>query len=209
MTANPGIQLSLDVKGRLCVVIGGGEEAADKAQRLVESGAKVTVISPSLHTTLRKLTASGKVLHRARGFRGGDTEGALLVLNTIRDDPAFSSSLLETAKHEGFLLWSVDQPQASTVIMPAVVSRGHLRLAIGTSGVAPAFARRLREELERLFDDEMSRFVAWLADLREETRREETDPERRRERLREAVDGFRVVGHVEYPKIWREEQVQS
>lgn len=209
MTENPGFQISLDVKGRPCVVIGGGEEAAEKAERLVESGAKVTVISPSLHATLRKLTASGKILHRARAFRGGDVEGTLLVLNTIRDDPAFSRSLHEMARKEGFLLWSMDQPDASTVRMPAVVSRGHLRVAIATSGVAPAFARRLREELEKLFDDEASRFLGWLADLRETTLQQVSDPEQRRERLRKAVEGFRVVGHIEYPKAWREDQGQS
>jgi precorrin-2 dehydrogenase/sirohydrochlorin ferrochelatase len=76
MAANPGFQISLDVRGWPVLVIGGDEEAADKVQRLLEAGAKVTVISPTLHEVLRKLAASAKIIHRHRGrhFRANDLE---------------------------------------------------------------------------------------------------------------------------------------
>ena len=86
MAANPGFQISLDVRGWPVLVIGGDEEAADKVQRLLEAGAKVTVISPTLHEVLRKLAASAKIIHRGRHFRANDLEAVILVLNTIRDD---------------------------------------------------------------------------------------------------------------------------
>lgn len=202
MSANGGFQLSLNVRGRSCLVLGGEAEAAEKVRRLLEAGARVTVVSPTLNETLRKLTASAKILHRGRRFRSTDTEGIVLVINTLHDDPEFSASLLDLARKERFLLWSVDQPEASNVMMPALVSRGHLRVAISTSGVAPVFASRLRQDLEQIFGEETADFLEWLATIRDETKAAEPDAERRRALLREAVNGFRLTGTVDYPKAW-------
>lgn len=203
MSANAGFQVSLDVKGRSCLVLGGADDAAEKVGRLLDAGARVTVVSPTLNDTLRKLTASAKILHRGRRFRSTDTEGIVLVINTLRDDPEFSRSLLDLARRERFLLWSVDQPDASNVVMPAIVSRGHLRLAISTSGAAPALASRLREDLEEIFGDDFGRFLDWLAALRDETKEGEPDAERRRAVLRQAVEGFKLTGCVAYPEMWK------
>ncbi len=205
MPANPGLQVSLDVKGRTCLVLGGNEEAEDKVHRLLDAGARVIVINPTLNPSLRKLTAAAKILHRGRLFRAVDTEGVILIINTLREDQEFSASLLELARKERFLLWSIDQPEASNVSMPAIVSRGHLRVAISTSGVAPALASRLRQDLEQMFDEEFAQFLEWLATIRDETKSAEPDSERRRAVLREAVNGFRVTGRVEYPTSWPKE----
>ena len=209
MSVNPGFQLSLDVKGRPCLVLGGDDEAADKVQRLLDAGAKVTVISPSLNDALRKLTASAKVIHRGRSFRATDADGAMLVINTVRGDSAYSKSLYELALKERFLLCSVDQPEYSNVMMPALVNRGHLRLAISTSGVAPALSGRLRQDLEEMFGDEFPSFLEWLGQLREEIQKAETDAEQRRSRLREAVEGFKLNGSIQYPKAWQERTSQE
>jgi len=209
MSANPGLQISLDVKGRSCLVLGGDDEAAEKVQRLLEAGAKVTVVSPTLNDALRKLTASAKVLHRGRLFRTADAEGVVLVINTLRGNPDFSKSLYELAQRERFLLCSTDQPETSTVMMPALVSRGHLRLAISTSGVAPALASRLRQDLEQVFDDKVASFLEWLATIRDETKATEPDAEQRRALLRDAVNGFRLTGKVEYPKAWLDKRQQT
>lgn len=205
--ANPGFQLSLDVKGRSCLVLGGDEEAAEKAGRLLDAGAKVTVISPTLtNDTLRKLTASAKILHRVRRFRETDAQGVVLVINTLRDDADFSRSLLDLARKERFLLCSVDQPECSTAYLPAVVNNGHLRLAVSTSGVAPALASRLRQDLGQVFDEEFGLFLDWLATIRDETKEAVPDAEVRRATLREAVNGFKLTGKLDYPKAWKEER---
>ena len=209
MSANPGLQISLDVKGRSCLVLGGDEEAAEKVHRLLDAGAKVTVISPTLNDALRKLTASAKVLHRGRLFRAADAEGVVLVINTLRGNPDFSKSLYELAKQERFLLCSTDQPETSTAMMPALVDRGHLRLAISTSGVAPALASRLRQDLEQVFDDKFASFLEWLATVRDETKATELDAEQRRALLRDAVNGFRLTAKVEYPKAWLDEREKT
>jgi precorrin-2 dehydrogenase/sirohydrochlorin ferrochelatase len=209
MAPNPGFPLVLDVKGFSVLVIGGDEEAADKSQRLLESGARVTVISPTLHETLKLLAASAKVIHRGRHFRETDLEHTILVLNTIRGDRDFARMLLAKAREKGFLLWSVDMPELSSVTMPAVVAVGHARVAISSSGVAPALSGFMKEDLERILDSEFSAFVDWLGHLREQAKANEPDADKRRALLREALDGFRLLGKVQYPKVWQDERARQ
>lgn len=206
MAINPGFQVSVDVKGRPCLVLGGDDDAADKVQRLLDAGAKVTVINPTLNDTLRRLTATGKIIHRVRTFRAPDAEGAILVINTLKGDREYGRSLYELAQKERFLLCSTDQPELSTCMMPALVNRGHLRLAVSTSGVAPALASHIRQDLETVFDDEFQSFIEWLRKLREEVQAAEPDDERRRAQLREAIEGFKLSASVTYPEAWREAQ---
>ena len=209
MAANPGFQISLDVRGWPVLVIGGNEEAADKVQRLLDAGAKVTVISPTLHDVLRKLAASAKIIHRGRHFRANDLESVILVLNTLRDDRELSHALIRLAREQKFLLWSADQPDVSNVLMPAVVSAGHMRVAISSSGQAPALSGFMKEDLERILDGEFAAFVDWLSELREQAKANEPDAEKRRALLREALDGFRLLGKVQYPKIWAEQRAKQ
>ncbi|MBX3334395.1 MAG: bifunctional precorrin-2 dehydrogenase/sirohydrochlorin ferrochelatase [Nitrospira sp.] len=208
MTANPGFPLVLDVKGWPVAVIGGDEEASEKSERLLDSGARVTVISPTLNEPLRRLAASGKIIHRGRFFRDADLEHTILVLNTIRGDRDFAQMLLAQAREKGVLLWSVDYPEASSVTMPAVVAAGHVRIAISTSGMAPALSGFIKEDLEHVLDKEFIEFVEWLGQLREQAKADEPDAEKRRALLREALDGFRFLGRVHYPKVWLDNRSQ-
>lgn len=209
MIANPGFPLVLDVRGWPVVVIGGDEEASEKSQRLLDSGARVTVISPTLNESLRHLAASGKVIHRARFFRDADLEHTILILNTMRGDRDFAQMLLVKSREKGVLLWSVDYPEASSVTMPAVVAVGHVRIAISTSGMAPALSGFIKEDLEHILTGEFVDFVEWLGQLREQAKANEPDAEKRRALLREALDGFRFLGRVQYPKVWLDHRAQS
>jgi len=209
MVANPGFPLVLDVRSWPVLVIGGDEEAAEKSQRLLDSGARVTVISPSLNEPLRRLAASGKIIHRGRHFRETDLEHAILILNTMRGDRDFAQMLSAKAREKRVLLWSVDYPEASSVTMPAVVAAGHVRVAISTSGVAPALSGFMKEDLEQILDAEFIDFVEWLGQLREQAKANEPDAEKRRELLRDALDGFRFLGKVRYPKVWLERRSQT
>ena len=203
MSHNAGFQVTLELEGRQCLVIGGDEEAVEKIFRLLDAGAKITVVHPTLHTDLRKLTASGKIIHRGRSFRATDAQDAVVILNVLKDDLALAKSLYELAKTERFLVWSMDQPEYSTLLMPALVKRGQLRLAISTSGTAPALARVLRENLESIFDEEFDQFLDWLGALREELKKTEASDRRRRERLLDAVNGFALAATLQYPNSWK------
>ncbi|MDE0144267.1 MAG: bifunctional precorrin-2 dehydrogenase/sirohydrochlorin ferrochelatase [Nitrospira sp.] len=203
---NAGFQISLDLYGRLCVVIGGEDEAAHKTGLLLDVGAKVTVVNPTLNVELRKFTAAGKVLHRGRRFRSTDTQGAFVVLNTLQDDQGFARSLRELSEAERFLVWSIDQPELSNFMMPALVRRGSLRMAISTGGASPALAGTLRRNGEEIFDEEFERYLDWLGELRKDVQANEPSVEKRRERLKAAVEGFQLTGTVEYPAAWLEQK---
>ena len=104
MAANSGFPLSLDVKGYPVLVLGGDEEAAEKTQRLLEAGAKVTVVAPTLHMVLKDMAASAKVVHRGRHFREADLDSAILVLNMVRGDRDFSRALFAKAREKKCLI---------------------------------------------------------------------------------------------------------
>lgn len=212
MSHHSGFQVTLDLVGRSCLVLGGDDEALEKVTRLLDAGAKVTVVHPTLHTELRKLTASAKIIHRGRTFRSTDTQGVTLILNVLKDDIGLAKSLFELAQTERFLLWSIDRPDFSSVLMPALAQRGALRIAISTSGASPALAGVLRRNLESLFDEEFEQFLDWLGALREELKKTELSDHRRRERLLEAVEGFKISAEITYPSSWKlsgETQLES
>ena len=209
MAANPGFPISLDVKGWPVLVIGGDDEAAEKTMRLLDAGAKVTAVSPALNETMRKLAASAKIIHRGRHFRATDVESAILVLNLVRGDRELSQSLMALAREQKFLLWSVDQPNSSNVIMPAVVNCGHLRVAVSTSGQAPALSGFIKADLEKVFGQDFAAFLDWLGELRERAKADEPDAEKRRQLLREALDGFHLHGKIQYPQVWLDERAKQ
>ena len=209
MSQNAGYQISLNTQGRLCVVIGGDDEASEKVLRLLEVGAKVIVINPTLNTPLKKLAASAKIIHRGRYFRATDTQDAFLILNVLREDLDLSKSLFDLARVEKFLVWSIDQADRSNFMMPAVVERGAFRLAISSSGTSPALSRALRQNCEAIFDEEFEKYLNWLGVLRENLQKNEPNESRRREQLRSAVEGFSLTGTLTYPVSWKEEKEQS
>jgi precorrin-2 dehydrogenase/sirohydrochlorin ferrochelatase len=197
-----GFQINLDVKDRPCVVVGGGDEATEKTKKLLDAGARVTVISPKLSDELKVLAASARILHRGRRFKASDVDGGIwLVINTVRTDDVLSRDLYNLAKQKGFLLCSTDQPEYSTFTLPALVARGPLRIAISTSGVSPALAKRLREDLEPLFDERFEVFLEWLDAYR--THLMETEPhiEKRQQLLRDAVAKVKLHAKIEFPKV--------
>src|SRR5438093_5359398 len=197
-----GFQINLDVKDRPCLVVGGGEEAADKANRLLEAGAKVTIISPKLTDDLKRLASSAAILHRGRSFKMSDVEGGIwLVMNTVRNDEVLSRDLFKAAVQKGFLLCSTDQPDYSTFTMPAIVARGPLRIAISTSGVSPALASRLRRDLEPIFDERFEVFLEWLDAYRAHLQATEPHIEKRQQLLRDAVAKVKLHAKIEFPKV--------
>jgi len=199
---NVGLQINLDVKDRACLVIGGGDEAADKAGRLLEAGAKVTLISPKLNEALKGWAASARILHRGRRFKASDVdEGVWLVMNTVTTDEVLSRDLFKLAKQKSFLLCSTDQPDYSTFTLPALVARGPLRIAISTSGVSPALSSRLRQDLEPLFDERFEVFLEWLDAYRENLQETEQHVEKRHQLLRDAVSKVKLQAKIEFPKV--------
>lgn len=139
--------ICLRIEGRQCLVVGGGRVAERKARGLLDSGAGVTVVSPELTEGLHALRAAGAITWAARGYQPGDAAGFFLVM-AATDDPAVQDRIQADAARLNILLNVADVPEKCNFILPALVKRGPLTLAISTSGKSPALAKTLRKELE-------------------------------------------------------------
>ena len=147
----------LNLRGRRCVIIGGGTVAEGKIARLLDSGARICVVSPDATAGIRRFVAEGSVQWEERKYRDGDLEGAFIAIaaTNVRE---VNRRIFEEANERGVMLNAVDDPPNCSFIAPSIVQRGPVTLAISTGGVSPALARKLRESLQSSDD------LAW-ADL--------------------------------------------
>ncbi len=140
----------LDLQGRAAVVIGGDEIAAEKAAGLAACGAQVTVISPHCCEVLRAQAAQGLLKLCQRPYRSGDLAGAFVVVAATNDQEQVEAIWRET-QSAGQLLNMVDKPGRCSFILPSVLRRGLLTIAVSTEGASPSLAKRIRHQLEKLF----------------------------------------------------------
>jgi siroheme synthase-like protein len=160
----------LNLTGKRVVVIGGGEVAERKIASLSGSGAVITVISPTLTPNLLTLAKSNGIAWHKRSYTRGDAAGATLVFSAT-DDPKISREVWEEATNERILINTADQPALCEFIMPAVVRRGDLAVAISTGGASPALAATLRQTLSELFGPEYEELLEMLSEARGEIQR--------------------------------------
>lgn len=155
----------LDIKDKKCVIVGGGEVAARKAERLLDCGAKVFVISPKLSPEIAALKEKNMICHIATEYSGDLINEAALIIGAT-DDEKTNAQISRDARNKGIPVNIVDDPQKCDFILPAVVQRGDLAITIGTGGKSPALARHLREELESKYGPEFEIFLNVLGGLR-------------------------------------------
>ncbi len=189
MTRSPGkwYPILMNVLGRELVVIGGGSVAGRKLEALLECGARPTVIAPRLGAAVRRLVDSGRVRHVARRYRPGDLAGARLALIAVADPEASSRAAAE-ASRRGIPVNVADRPELSSFILPSVLRRGRLTVAVSTGGASPAWARRIRLRLEAAFGPEYALLFERLARARRRTLDRVRDGRRRRRLLRSLAD---------------------
>ncbi len=148
----------LDLRGRRCLVVGGGVIGERKVRDLVDCGARVTVVSPALTPGLSALVASGLVAHRARKFLRSDVRDCAVVIaatGSVRVDDTVATE----ARRRNALVNVVDRPAHCDFIVPSVLRRGELQIAVSTGGRSPALAREIRRRLEPLFGPELGEVV--------------------------------------------------
>lgn len=151
----------LNLEGRKCVVVGGGEVAARKARSLTDAGARVNVVSPEFSRRLLRLAEKAKVVLHRKTFQARDLDGASLAI-ACTDDAKVNERVYTAAKRRGILANVVDSARLCDFITPSVVSSGALKIAISTSGVSPALARRIRKELEKRYGRRYSDFLGLM-----------------------------------------------
>lgn len=161
--------VSLDLGGRHCVVVGGGVVAERRVAALLEAGADVTLVSPTLTAPLVALAGSGRIRHRARPYERGDLEGAVLALSAV-GDPSVSAAVSAEARERGVWVNAADDPAHCSFILPGLVRRGVLTVAVGTGGASPALTRALREHLDATLGEEWAALGELAASARWELR---------------------------------------
>ena len=137
----------LNLTGRRCVIIGGGQVAEGKVSKLLDSGAKILVISPDATQGIRDYADSGQIEYSLRKYQEGDLNGAFLVV-AATNDRVVNQEIFEEAEKSGILLNAVDDMPRCSFIAPSIVEKGPITVAISTGGASPALARKLREKLE-------------------------------------------------------------
>ncbi len=181
--------IMLDVRGRLCVVVGAGAVGLRKAEALCRAGAKVRLIGPD--AAGRPVPAGAEVL--TRPYAQGDLSGALLVF-ACTDDTELNARIAADARAAGALANVADDPEHCDFFAAAAVNDGDVVVAIGTGGASPALAGEIRRRLARHLPERVGEFAATLERVRQHVQRRAADPRRRKAVLKELAGeaGYKV-----------------
>ncbi len=163
--------LFLNISGKRCVVVGGGQVALRKVRTLLEHGADVEVVSSALCSELGQFAGSGKIRVCRREYQAGDLKGAFVAI-AATDDSETNLKVAEEARRNAVLVNVVDDAGNSNFILPSYVRRGDVTLAITTAGRSPALARKIRTRLEKDFGDEYASLALLIDEVRTEVKRQ-------------------------------------
>jgi siroheme synthase-like protein len=155
----------LNLKDRAVVVVGGGVIATRKVAELLEAGARVTVISPTVSPRVARWAREGRLRHRPRPYRRGDLTGSRLAI-AATSDAGEQTRIAKDAKTTLTWVNVVDQPELCDFVAPAVLRRGDLTIAVSTGGRNPALARWLKQQLAASVGPEYGRLTTLLAAVR-------------------------------------------
>jgi len=178
----------LNLKHRGCAVIGGGKVASRKISLLLEAGADITVYSPVLGEPLRHWVKEGNVKYIAQEFRPEMLKDCALVI-AATDDIAVNRRVSDTAKALGIPVNVVDQPDLCTFIMPSIIDRSPVTIAVSTGGRSPVLARLIRARLETLIPAGYGSLAKLVAAFRDKVKQKFKHPPRRRQFWEEVLQG--------------------
>ncbi len=174
--------LFFDLKGRTCLLVGGGEVAYRKAELLIRAGTHIKVVAPEIDDRLRDLLGTDSHTLLLRTFEPADLEGAALVIAATANREINERVSIEAGKRQ-LPVNVVDQPDLCSVIFPAIVDRSPVVVAISTGGGSPVLTRSIREMLEGLLGAGYSRLGKYLADRRVALKHRFADLDARRKHI--------------------------
>jgi uroporphyrin-III C-methyltransferase/precorrin-2 dehydrogenase/sirohydrochlorin ferrochelatase len=191
--AEPSAQVNyfpvfFDLTAQKVLIVGGGEVALRKLAQLMRTGANVLVVAPELLPEFGEHAAAGRISLGVREFVPDDLDGArLAIVATSRR--AVNRWIATLCEARGIPVNVVDDREASRFIVPAIIDRDPVLVAISTAGASPVLARRLRERLEALIPKRIGELALWLRTLRHAARRRLRDTDARRGFFERLVDG--------------------
>jgi precorrin-2 dehydrogenase/sirohydrochlorin ferrochelatase len=156
----------LKLAGKQCLVVGAGNVGEPKIGGLLETGARIRVVSPDASAAVREWAREGKIDLELRAFSPGDLDGTFLAI-VATNSRTLNERVYQEAQRRGVLCNVVDVPDLCDFFYPAVVRRGDLQIAISTAGQSPSLAQKIRQQLEKQFGPA---YAAWVTELGE-TRR--------------------------------------
>ena len=178
------------------LVVGGGEVALRKVLLLARSGAAITLVAPQVHPELQERAAAGKMQLAVREFVPDDLNGARLVI-VATSRRAVNRWIASLSEARNIPVNVVDDREASRFIVPAIVDRDPVLVAISTAGTSPVLARRLRERLEAVIPKKIGELAVWLRTLRHGARRRLRNTDERRRFFENIVDGAAARRFIE------------
>src|SRR5260221_7793266 len=166
MLETPFYIACLKLKGRRCLVVGGGDIGLEKVEGLLACDADVTLIAPLAHPELESLAAEGSIEWEKRAYAGAaDLDGAFMVI-AATDDSEVNIGVFDDAEQRAMLVNVVDVPPLCNFILPAIVRTGPLAIAISTAGASPALAKRMKREIAETYGEPYARLAVILNDAR-------------------------------------------
>ncbi len=178
----------MDLEGRDCLVVGGGRVAARKVTLLVRAGARVEVVSPTLCELLQKHLDDAEITHSQREFDDNDIAGKVLVIAGT-DQQAVNQRVSELAKQQNIPVNVVDQPELCSFIMPSIIDRSPVQVAVSTGGHSPVLARLLRARLESYVPASYGRLAKLVESFRDQVKQRFGRIEQRRQFWENALQG--------------------
>lgn len=166
----------LDVQNRNCLVVGSGSVGARKVSTLLDCGASVTVVSPRINAKLNELSKKETLIIKIKPFQFSDLKDKFLVIGAT-DNQELNQQIHSEAERLGILCNIADQPEACNFILPSIVKKGDLVIAISTSGKSPAFAKKLRKDFEKQFGNEYAAFLEVMGVIRKKLIAKDHKPE--------------------------------
>ena len=182
--------VALDLRGHACLVVGGGSVGEGKVEGLLAAGARVTVVSPTLTPRLHSWAVAGRVAYQEREYRERDLDGQRLVF-VATSRRKVTELVASDARRRGIWVNAADDPVYCDFLLPSVLRRGRLVVAVSTGGASPALAGRVRRDLESRLAPEYAELVELAAEVRAELRAESRRPGG--EVWRDALDGELIM----------------
>ncbi|SEL63833.1 siroheme synthase CysG [Nitrosovibrio tenuis] len=190
------LPIFIDIKNRNCLVVGGGDVAARKVVLLSRAGARITLVSPQLGAELagqvqeavRNPAGEGEIIYRSEAFHPDHLDDVVLVI-AATDDPETNRKVSEIANQRHIPVNVVDNPALCSFIMPAIIDRSPVLIAVSSGGTSPVLARLLRARLETTIPMAYGRLAAYAGDFRERVKRHLSQPGRRRRFWERALQG--------------------
>ena len=181
----------LNVKGKKCDVVGGGQVALRKVKVMLEHGSDVKVISPDLCPELAELAETGTIQALTREYQEEDLKNAFVAI-AATDNSEINRSVMAEARRSAVLVNVVDDAENSDFIVPSYMRRGDVAIAVSTGGTSPALARKIRSRLEREMGDEHALLGDLVSEVREELRQQKIKIDG--DGWQEALDLDRLLG---------------